>query len=147
MATLVLAASVALGAEFAASHAAGRQATASPAVTDDIETFLAPIRREFTAARPPALVQRDPLTPGRAGAPVARPSGSPVYTSATQRGRRLTAILIADDRQVAVLDDAVVGIGDRLPDGARVDAIRSDRVWIVEQNGRRQMLTLTPGRP
>jgi hypothetical protein len=59
----------------------------------------------------------------------------------------LTAILIADDRPVAVLDEMVVSVGDRLPDGARVDAIRSDGVWVVERSGRRRLLTLTPARP
>lgn len=146
VATLALAAAVALGVEFAASGTTARpSASASPVATDEIEGFLAPIRREFGASRPQARVERDPLTPGRMAASVARPS--PVYTSTRQVGRRLTAILIADDRQVAVLDDAVVGIGDRLPDGARVDEIRGDRVWVVESNGRRKMLTLTPGRP
>jgi hypothetical protein len=59
----------------------------------------------------------------------------------------LTAILIvSEDRSVAVIDDAVVSVGDKLADGARVDAIRSDRVSVVERNGQKRVLTLTAGR-
>ena len=55
----------------------------------------------------------------------------------------MTAILIADERRVAVIDEATFKVGDVLRDGARVSAIQADRVWVVEKDGRWQMLTLT----
>src|SRR5207247_2965191 len=57
-------------------------------------------------------------------------------------GHGLTAILVSDQRRVAVIDDATVGIGDVLRDGARVSAIQPDRVWVVDKSGRWRMLTL-----
>lgn len=149
---MVLAAAVALAADRAAADPTGqRGAAASQGAPADIDGFLAPIRRGIAATRADVRVERDPLsnrvTRGATRA-VAPSGGGSTVQSSGRSGRRLTAILmIADDRQVAVLDEAVVSVGDRLPDGARVDAIRSDRVWLVEPNGRRQMLTLTPGRP
>ena len=60
--------------------------------------------------------------------------------------RRLTAIIIAGNRPTAVVDDKVVEVGDKLADGARVDAIQSDRVRLVDSTGRRRVLTLMAGR-
>lgn len=42
-----------------------------------------------------------------------------------------------------MIDEATVKVGDVLRDGARVAAIQTDRVWVVEKDGRWQMLTLT----
>ena len=66
-----------------------------------------------------------------------------VLPSTAPGGLRLTAILVAAERRVAVIDDATVSVGDVLPDGARVSAIQPDRVWVVERDGRWRMLTLT----
>lgn len=74
---------------------------------------------------------------------VASPAAAPTVPSSSAGGSRLTAILVADDRRVAVIDDATVSVGDVLPDGARVSAIQPDRVWVVDKNGRWRMLTLT----
>jgi hypothetical protein len=67
----------------------------------------------------------------------------PTVPSSPAERNRLTAILVADDRRVAVVDDAMVSVGDVLPDGARVSAIQPDRVWVVDRIGRWRMLTLT----
>lgn len=71
------------------------------------------------------------------------PTVPPAPTARPQGGRQLTAILIADERRVAVIDESSVTVGDVLRDGARVSAIQPDRVWVVEKDGRWQMLTLT----
>jgi hypothetical protein len=42
-----------------------------------------------------------------------------------------------------VIDESTVTVGDVLRDGARVSAIQPDRVWVVDKDGRWQMLTLT----
>ena len=149
--TLVLAAALALAADRTAADPSGQRGAAAQGAPADIDGFLAPIRRGIAATRVDTRVERDPLangrTPGTLRAVAPAGGGSTVKTSG-RSGRRLTAILmIADNRPVAVLDEAVVSVGDRLPDGARVDAIGNDRVWLVGPNGRRQMLTLTPGRP
>lgn len=71
---------------------------------------------------------------------VASPSGTPTVSSG--RTRQLTAILVADNRPVAVIDDEVVSVGDLLRDGARVARIQSERVFVVEKNGTWRTLTL-----
>lgn len=71
---------------------------------------------------------------------VASPGGSPTVSSG--RGRQLTAILVADNRPVAVIDDEVVSVGDLLRDGARVARIQSERVFVVEKSGKWRTLTL-----
>jgi hypothetical protein len=74
---------------------------------------------------------------------VAPTASGPTVPSSSGDGRHLTAILVADERRVAVIDDAAVSVGDVLKDGARVSAIQPDRVWVVEKDGRWLMLTLT----
>ena len=76
---------------------------------------------------------------------VASPSGNPTVSSSGARTRQLTAILVADNRPVAVIDDEVVSVGDVLRDGARVARIQSERVFLVEKSGKWRTLTLAPG--
>jgi hypothetical protein len=87
----------------------------------------------------------EPRSPVRT-ATIASQQGAPTVSSSPSAGRRLTAILVADNRPVAVVDNQVVQVGDQLKDGARVSAIRDDRVWLVEKDGKWRVLTLT-GRP
>lgn len=96
--------------------------SARPPVESD--PFRAPSRQELVVASAPRT-------------PTVRSSSTPAPT------RVLSAILVADDRRVAVIDDEVVGTGDVLPDGARVSAIQPSRVFLVDRNGRWQTLTLT----
>ena len=96
------------------------------------------------AARLP--VESDPFrAPPSRESVVASSNQAPTVraSSGTPRGRVLSAILVADDRRVAVIDDEVVGTGDVLPDGARVSAIQPNRVFLVDSQGRWQTLTLT----
>lgn len=151
--TLALALSVALAAEFVAAGPSAPRAAApvSTAVSEDLDSFLAPLRRERDIPTFEGRIASDPLSDGSGPRepvrPVAQARGVPTVSASGRRARRLTAILIADDRPVAVLDEMVVSVGDRLPDGARVEAIQSDGVWVVERSGRRRLLTLTPARP
>jgi hypothetical protein len=92
-------------------------------------------------------VESDPFhaPPPPRGSVVASMTETPTVraSSGTPRGRVLSAILVADDRRVAVIDDEVVGTGDVLPDGARVSAIQPNKVFLVDNQGRWQTLTLT----
>ena len=146
---LVLAASVALATEWTSRAPAVSRAAANRTAPAEIDTFLAPLSHDRGKSVWDGQLKSDPLAIRRPSAgpqAVARPGGVPTVSSGN-RGRRLTAILIiSDDRSVAVIDEAVVSVGDRLADGARVDAIRSDRVSVVERNGQKRVLTLTAGR-
>ena len=121
----------------------------------DIAGFVAPMGAAAALSRFETQVRVDPLE-GDDGSriasfPVARAGGTPtVITSGSASGRpsrQLSAILIADNRPLAVIDDQVVGVGARLKDGARISSIQGDRVWVVETNGKWRMLTLAAGRP
>ena len=71
------------------------------------------------------------------------PEGStPTVPASPARNGGLTAILVADQGRVAVIDDRLVSVGDMLADSGRVSSIQADRVWVVEKNGRWRMLTL-----
>lgn len=119
--------------------------SASPEISPFVASVdVAPAMPTFGRTVTVDPFDRDAGKPAQAGVA----SGEPTPTVRTASGmplsgRRLTAILIADERRVAVIDEATVTIGDVLRDGSRVSAIQPDRVWVVEKNGRWQVLTLT----
>jgi hypothetical protein len=133
------------------------QTTAMPArqgsaavLGGDIDRFIAPVQGEQHTPAPEAQLRGDPFggsQPVRSAPSIAPGASTPTVSAIRSTTRRLSAILIADDSPVAVIDDEVVRIGDVLPDGGRVSAIRSDRVFILEKNGRMRVLTLFAGRP
>ena len=58
---------------------------------------------------------------------------------------RVSAIIIAGDRPIAIIDDQTVSSGSTLPDGSVIEAIERDHVVIREPNGVRHRLSLTTG--
>jgi hypothetical protein len=112
-----------------------------------VAPFMTPVSPAATPSRSVIALPADPF--GRTGtldehatvAPVAPPG----TVSSTSRAARLTAILIADERRIAVIDETTVKVGDTLRDGARVASIQADRVWLSDRNGRMRMLTLSTG--
>ena len=136
---------IALAAErlTAGAGAAGRvRVTASP----DVAAFVLPVNGDSTVRHAPVVLASDPFGRGRRAADdagVAYGATAPTVPTAQPRGPRLTAILVADERRVAVIDEETVTVGAMLRDGARVAAILPDRVWISERDGRKHMLTLT----
>jgi len=145
---LVLAAAFALAAELIARDTTPKTAVTRSAPAD-LDSFLAPVRATTGRSAYGGSLGSDPLTgrPSSIGPGTVAPrAGVPTVSSSGRRGRRLTAILTVDQRSIAVIDEVIVSVGDRLPDGARVDAIQNDRVTVVEKNGQRRVLTLTTGR-
>lgn len=128
--------------------AAGARAPLSGGVTvaalGDIGGFMAPIQSGAESPAFGAVLRNDPLAAGSGDFAVARGPRTPTVNA--RAGRQLTAILIADDRPVAVIDGALVNVGDVLPDGGRVASIRGDRVAISERNGQMRVLTIAAGR-
>jgi hypothetical protein len=115
------------------------------AALGDIGDFMAPLQGAVERSLAAAPLHFDPLDAGaRGGFPVAQ--GARVPTVNARAGRQLTAILVADDKPVAVIDGALVNVGDVLPDGGRVASIRGDRVAISERNGQMRVLTIASGR-
>jgi len=47
----------------------------------------------------------------------------------------VTAVLITRSRPAAVINDALVYIGDKLPDGVRLTAVQSNRVTLTDAQG------------
>lgn len=54
----------------------------------------------------------------------------------------LSAIMIAGDRKIAILNDQMVRAGDRLEDGVRVERVESDHIVIITPAGQRRRLEL-----
>jgi hypothetical protein len=138
----------------AAERLSSSAAPAAPAAArsgglggSDISGFIA--RPGFDSMVPAfrMTVRIDPFGPGASSAIPAVASGAGTRTvrpSATNSsGRVLTAILVANDRRVAVIDDAAVGVGDVLSDGTRVSAIQPSKVFLVDTKGRFHTLVLT----
>src|SRR6266513_2303748 len=110
----------------------------------EIADFVAPVRPDSGMPRYRADTHSDPLD-SRVAEPhadVASQAGIPAVR-AVPAPNRLTAILVSDERRVAVIDEAMVSVGDVLSDGARVTAIQRDRVFVIEKNGHWRTLTLT----
>jgi hypothetical protein len=100
----------------------------------DSERSIGPARPPTSSASANSRVSDNLAVAPPANAPTVRPADA---------GRRLTALLIADDRRVAVVDDSLVSVGDLLRDGSRVSAIQPDGVWIIEKSGKWRLLTLS----
>jgi hypothetical protein len=148
---LLAAAAIALAAD-RLSAAPEPPPVGAPSASPEISPFVAPLRTDSGLPSFQRIVVADPFEryARRAAQPTvasddATPTvpSAPSLTARPQGGRQLTAILIADERRVAVIDDATVKVGDVLRDGARISAIQTDRVWVVDRDGRWQMLTLT----
>lgn len=92
----------------------------------------------------------DPFTAGRAmswSEPGQRTgtSGNPVgpgRETPRSPGWRLSAIMIAGERRVAILNDRLVRPGDRLEDGTRVTAVEPDHIVLITSGGERRRLDL-----
>lgn len=113
----------------------------------DIGGFETPVNSRILQAGSDAAVRIDPFAGPPLRFPVAPGTRAPTVNAGRTGGRQLSAILIADDRPVAVIDGTLVNVGDVLPDGGRVAAIRPDRVAISERNGQMRVLTLSRGGP
>jgi len=111
----------------------------------DVASFVTPVGTASALPRFQLTIPVDPFDDRRRPsyqAAVASQTGTPTVPTVAA-GSALTAILIADERRVAVIDDAIVRVGDVLRGGARVAAIHPDRVSVVEKDGRWRTLTLT----
>lgn len=125
---------------------AGRAAAAARrGGTEDIGRFVTPFVAEGdTAGALAVAVGVDPFEPGAAPLPPFEAESPSTSQPAQAPKQRLTAILMADNRRMAVIDDATVGVGDVLRDGSRVSSIQANRVWLVERSGQFRMLSLNP---
>jgi hypothetical protein len=142
-AALALAASVALAVD---RYSIGP--AANPRGLDglsDVAEFVG-ASRAGSVARREVTLPVDPFERGGANS-VASPRNASTVSGGAASTRQLTAILVANNKPVAVIDDEVVGVGDLLKSGARVSRIQSDRVFLIEKNGQWRTLTLAAGRP
>jgi hypothetical protein len=111
------------------------------AVTDDISRYSTPLVADTLVRALDPRPGSDPFGNGRP-LPVA---STATATPTAPRGPQLTAILIAEDGSVAVIDDEALSVGGRIKTGERVASIQADRVWVVKPNGQWRMLTLATG--
>src|SRR5215213_3539136 len=101
---------VALAAERMGGAAAtprGMPRVSAGAAALDVGEYVRPVRGEMSFGRFHPVIRPDPFAPAavRSEENIASQSGAPTVPSTAVRGSRLTAILVADDRRVAVIDD------------------------------------------
>ena len=146
VALLLAGTAVALAAERLSARArAPMAASASLAALGDIAGFVTPVDEGVQVQGAASQLRVDPFG-GSVSQRIPCAPGSRAPTVNARGGRQLTAILIADDRPVAVIDGALVNVGDVLPDGGRVASIRADRVAISEKNGQMRVIVSPSGR-
>ncbi len=105
---------------------------------------MSELARYLEPVQAPAL---DAPTRGPVGDPFRQPL-APVPETTRPRpaaGPRVSAILIAGERRLAILDDRVVRPGDVLGDGTRVAAIGPREVTLVAPDGTRRVLRIETG--
>jgi hypothetical protein len=114
------------------------------ALTDDISRFSRALAPDLLTRPVGPVPSSDPFDGPQVGS--AGGAALPAVAIAPQ-GPQLTAILIAEDGSVAVIDDDAVSVGSTLKSGERVARIQADRVWVVKPNGQWRMLSMpTRGR-
>lgn len=138
---MIASAALALAADAATSSPRNSQLARFESMTREVAPFAVPVGPDSVSTTAGIFF---PVDPFGTSLTVREPEGSGVAVSPRAPRSRLTAILVADDRRVAVIDDATVRVGDRLRDGARVSSILTDRVWIVDAAGQWSSLTLPP---
>jgi hypothetical protein len=115
--------------------------TGIPAASElvELERYLTPVTgdpRASVGAPPRVTIDGDPFL---GPAPAPRWDRTP---SAEPAQWRVTAIMIAGDRRIAVVNDRLVRPGDRLEDGARVESVERDHVVLITPGGERRRLEL-----
>jgi hypothetical protein len=144
---LLIAAVLALAADRYARGDSRAPSVRNAVSAQDLARFVTPFHYEPIASRSMVAVGVDPFGGAASFSELPVDSGDLDRPGASPRARtRLTAILVADNSRVAVIDDATVSVGDILRDGSRVSAIQHDRVWLVDRNGQWRMLSLISSR-
>lgn len=96
--------------------------------------------RTVAAATDTIVLRRDPF----AGQPLARaaePAGVATMAGAEPRPRReaeewhVTTTLLSGNRRAALINDALIYVGDPLPDGSRLTSVERDHVVVTDQKG------------
>jgi hypothetical protein len=104
---------------------------------DSLGRYLQPVQ---PAAQPDdyeIFLPADDPPPAGERPPEAEPRTAPEW--------RVSAIIIASSRPIAIINDQTVAPGSALPDGSVVESIEREHVVIREPNGVRHRLSLTTG--
>ena len=145
-ATLLVAASVLL-----VPSPPSRMALPSAGELVELERYLDPaaIALPESAGVPEMVaVEGDPFGAGSAEVPNGGFAGNAGVSNGTEAAApppprwTLSAIMVAGDRKIAILNDRMVRPGDRLDDGARVERVESDHIVIITPEGARRRLQL-----
>lgn len=108
----------------------------TPEELDSLVPYLAPV------AAAPRIDDYGAFLPAATAPAPAAPRPAPLGAPAPEW--RLSAVLITGDRPIAIIDDAPVGLGARLPDGSVVVAIEREQVVLRAPDGTRRTLRLSP---
>lgn len=109
----------------------------------ELERYLTPVAIEDVGrvGMPPRVdIDGNPFR-GRTVPRTAAPEVGPRAAEPQPRWT-VTAIMIAGEERVAIVNDRLVRPGDRLDDGARIAAVERDHVVLITPGGERRRLEL-----
>jgi hypothetical protein len=130
-------------------------AVAPPPATSDLvslKKFLTPISDSTVAVSAlgsPALISHDPFGIGATPATVATfvatrtdttPSAKPVAGPWV-----VNAVMITGTYRAAIINDALVTLGNKLSDGTRLTAVERDHVVLTDTQGTKRTITVRDG--
>lgn len=107
-----------------------------------LERYLRPVAVDVgrVGVPPTVVIDGNPFrgpAVRRTAAPEAGPRAAPPAPRWT-----VTAIMVAGEQRVAIVNDRMVRPGDRLDDGARIAAVERDHVVLITPGGERRRLEL-----
>ncbi|MFO7892106.1 MAG: hypothetical protein R6U63_00110 [Longimicrobiales bacterium] len=108
-----------------------------------LERYLTPVAVEAAGqvgVPPTVVIDGNPFR-GPQVQEVAAPAEGPRAAEPAPRWT-VTAIMVAGEQRVAIVNDRMVRPGDRLDDGARIAAVERDHVVLITPGGERRRLEL-----
>jgi hypothetical protein len=118
---------------------------------DALSKYLAPLASPASTSsdmvEPPIGVQRDPFAAPVAEvvAAPARSDSAPVVVAPAAGTWTVNAVLITDSYRAAIINDALVTLGNKLSDGARLTAVERDHVVLMDAQGTKRIITVRDG--
>lgn len=113
--------------------------------------FATPVPDSLRSIRPASdsvMLRRDPFVAQPTGQVAATPPASGAREIAPRsetENWRVTTTLVSGNRRAALINDALVYVGDPLPDGSRLTTVERDHVVVTDQKGAAHRVAVARG--
>jgi hypothetical protein len=126
---------------------------APPPATSDLESlkkFLTPISDStipVSALGSPPLISHDPFgtTPAAVATFVATTADTTPVAKPVAGPWVVNAVMITGSYRAAIINDALVTLGNKLSDGTRLTAVERDHVVLTDTQGMKRIITVRDG--